>query len=33
MKNSGFGREQGITGVRDFQDTRAVARLIDDQSG
>ena len=32
MKNSGFGREQGIAGVRDFQDTRAVARLIDDES-
>jgi acyl-CoA reductase-like NAD-dependent aldehyde dehydrogenase len=26
MKWSGFGREQGITGVREFQDTRAVAR-------
>ena len=27
MKQSGFGREQGIDGVRDFQDTRAVAIL------
>ncbi|MEH0108576.1 aldehyde dehydrogenase family protein [Tersicoccus sp. MR15.9] len=27
MKQSGFGREQGIDGVRAFQDTRAVADL------
>ncbi len=29
MKQSGFGREQGIAGVRAFQDTRAVARMAD----
>ncbi|UUT36582.1 aldehyde dehydrogenase family protein [Microbacterium elymi] len=27
MKGSGFGREQGIEGVRDFQDTRAIATI------
>lgn len=27
MKQSGMGREQGIEGIRAFQDTRAVARL------
>jgi acyl-CoA reductase-like NAD-dependent aldehyde dehydrogenase len=27
MKGSGFGREQGIEGVRDFQDTRSIAFL------
>lgn len=27
MKQSGFGREQGIEGVRAFQDTRAIAHL------
>ncbi|WP_344783472.1 aldehyde dehydrogenase family protein [Microbacterium kribbense] len=27
MKSSGFGREQGIEGVRDFQDTRAIATI------
>ncbi|MGW6174229.1 aldehyde dehydrogenase family protein [Arthrobacter sp. NPDC055138] len=27
MKHSGFGREQGIEGVRAFQDTRSVAHL------
>lgn len=27
MKASGFGREQGIAGVRAFQDTRAIAHL------
>jgi len=27
MKQSGFGREQGIEGVRAFQDTRAIATL------
>ena len=29
MKQSGFGREQGLAGIRDFQDTRAVAWLVD----
>lgn len=29
MKQSGFGREQGIEGIRAFQDTRAIARLGD----
>jgi acyl-CoA reductase-like NAD-dependent aldehyde dehydrogenase len=29
MKQSGFGREQGLAGIRDFQDTRAVARLAE----
>jgi acyl-CoA reductase-like NAD-dependent aldehyde dehydrogenase len=29
MKQSGFGREQGLSGIRDFQDTRTVARLAD----
>jgi acyl-CoA reductase-like NAD-dependent aldehyde dehydrogenase len=27
MKASGFGREQGIEGIRAFQDTRAIAHL------
>jgi acyl-CoA reductase-like NAD-dependent aldehyde dehydrogenase len=27
MKQSGYGREQGIDGVRDFQDTRSIAVL------
>lgn len=27
MKQSGFGREQGIEGVRAFQDTRSIAKL------
>ncbi len=27
MKQSGMGREQGIDGVRAFQDTRAIAHL------
>jgi hypothetical protein len=27
MKQSGMGREQGIEGVRAFQDTRAIAHL------
>ncbi|MCU1614657.1 MAG: aldehyde dehydrogenase family protein [Frankiales bacterium] len=27
MKSSGFGREQGIDGIRSFQDTRAIAVL------
>jgi len=27
MKASGFGREQGIEGIRAFQDTRSIARL------
>jgi acyl-CoA reductase-like NAD-dependent aldehyde dehydrogenase len=27
MKNSGFGREQGIEGIRAFQDTRAIATI------
>ena len=27
MKQSGFGREQGIEGVRAFQDTRSIAHL------
>jgi acyl-CoA reductase-like NAD-dependent aldehyde dehydrogenase len=27
MKQSGIGREQGIEGIRDFQDTRAIAHL------
>ncbi len=26
MKQSGFGREQGLAGIREFQDTRVVAR-------
>ncbi|MBD7957551.1 aldehyde dehydrogenase family protein [Microbacterium sp. Sa4CUA7] len=30
MKHSGFGREQGIDGVRAFQDTRAIATLDPD---
>lgn len=30
MKGSGFGREQGIEGVRDFQDTRSIAFLDPD---
>lgn len=29
MKQSGFGREQGIEGIRAFQDTRAIAQLRD----
>ncbi len=27
MKQSGFGREQGLEGIRAFQDTRAIARI------
>jgi acyl-CoA reductase-like NAD-dependent aldehyde dehydrogenase len=27
MKSSGFGREQGLEGVRDFQDTHAIATI------
>jgi len=27
MKQSGIGREQGIEGVRAFQDTRAIATI------
>jgi hypothetical protein len=27
MKASGIGREQGIEGIRAFQDTRSIARL------
>ena len=27
MKQSGFGREQGIEGIRAFQDTRAIATI------
>ncbi len=27
MKNSGFGREQGIEGIRAFQDTRSIATI------
>lgn len=27
MKQSGFGREQGIEGIRAFQDTRSIAHL------
>lgn len=27
LKDSGIGREQGIEGIRDFQDTRSIARL------
>ena len=27
MKQSGFGREQGIEGVRAFQDTRSIATI------
>jgi hypothetical protein len=27
MKQSGIGREQGIEGVRAFQDTRSIAHL------
>jgi hypothetical protein len=27
MKQSGMGREQGIEGVRAFQDTRSIAHL------
>jgi len=27
MKQSGLGREQGIEGVREFQDTRAIATI------
>jgi acyl-CoA reductase-like NAD-dependent aldehyde dehydrogenase len=30
MKQSGFGREQGIEGVRAFQDTRSIAHLDPD---
>ncbi|MEO7123576.1 MAG: aldehyde dehydrogenase family protein [Lacisediminihabitans sp.] len=30
MKNSGFGREQGIEGVRMFQDTRSIATIDPD---
>ncbi|QAY58864.1 aldehyde dehydrogenase family protein [Microbacterium protaetiae] len=30
MKGSGFGREQGIEGIRDFQDTRSIAFLDPD---
>jgi acyl-CoA reductase-like NAD-dependent aldehyde dehydrogenase len=29
MKQSGFGREQGIEGIRAFQDTRAIATIDD----
>ncbi|MFV0406244.1 MAG: aldehyde dehydrogenase family protein [Propioniciclava sp.] len=32
MKQSGIGREQGIAGIRSFQDTRAIAELIEDGS-
>ena len=27
MKSSGIGREQGIEGIRAFQDTRSIAHL------
>src|SRR5690606_40953411 len=27
MKGSGIGREQGIEGIRDFQDTRSIGHL------
>jgi hypothetical protein len=27
MKQSGMGREQGIDGIRAFQDTRSIAHL------
>jgi acyl-CoA reductase-like NAD-dependent aldehyde dehydrogenase len=27
MKQSGFGREQGIEGIRAFQDTRSISHL------
>ena len=30
MKQSGFGREQGIEGVRAFQDTRSIATIDPD---
>ncbi|MFA9432317.1 aldehyde dehydrogenase family protein [Egicoccus sp. AB-alg2] len=30
MKQSGFGREQGIHGIRAFQDTRSIANLDDE---
>jgi hypothetical protein len=30
MKQSGMGREQGIEGVRAFQDTRSIAHLDPD---
>lgn len=30
MKQSGFGREQGLDGIRAFQDTRAIATLDED---
>ena len=30
MKQSGMGREQGIEGIRAFQDTRAIAHLVTD---
>lgn len=30
MKSSGFGREQGIEGVRAFQDTRSIATIDPD---
>ena len=29
MKHSGMGREQGIEGVRAFQDTRSIAHAAD----
>jgi hypothetical protein len=29
MKQSGFGREQGIDGIRAFQDTRSIAHIDD----
>ena len=27
MRASGYGREQGVEGVRDFQDTRSIGTL------
>lgn len=30
MKSSGYGREQGLEGIRDFQDTRAIATIDPD---
>jgi hypothetical protein len=30
MKHSGMGREQGIEGVRAFQDTRSIAHAADE---
>ena len=30
MKHSGMGREQGIEGVRAFQDTRSIAHTADE---